>query len=255
MTIAVLSALQAELDQLVDSMESPDSDRIAGWPTWIGSVGSQEIVLAKAGLGKVNTAALSALLWERYRPSLMIFTGVAGGIDPDLGIGDVVVAERTFQHDAGVVSGVGLQRYQAGHIPFFNPTDEFGDTPSDRLLQMVRELVPSLRLTPVLDKDPRVVFGTILTGDVFLRDVKTRDRLFTELAAQAIEMEGAALGQTASRLGVDHLVIRSLSDLATGEADVDFDQFLSEVSANSARLVLALLERLEEDNRDLTIGA
>jgi adenosylhomocysteine nucleosidase len=255
MTIAVLSALEAELEPLRDSMVDPDSDRIAAWPTWYGRIGGGEVVLAKAGLGKVNTAALATLLWERHRPSLMVFTGVAGGLDPDLGIGDLVVAERTIQHDAGVITRDGLQRYQAGHIPFFNPTDEFGYAPSDSLLETVRDLIPSLRLAKVLDHEPQVVFGSILTGDVFLQDARTRDRLYTELSAQAIEMEGAALGQTASRLGFDHVVIRSLSDLAAAEADLDFNRFLPEVSANSARLVLAVLERLQEDNRDLTVGA
>jgi adenosylhomocysteine nucleosidase len=255
MTVAVLSALQAELDLLLDSVEQPKTRSIAGRQVWTGQIEHTEVVLAKAGLGKVNTAALSALVWERHRPSLMIFTGVAGGLDPNLDIGDLVVADRTIQHDAGVITPDGLQRYQAGHIPFFNPTDEFGYTPSQRTLEMVQELVPSLRLTPVLDRQPRIVFGTILTGDVFLADVKTRNRLFAELSAHAIEMEGAALAQTASLLGVDHIVIRSLSDLAGDSADQHFDRFLPEVSANSARLVLALLHRLEEYQRDLPVGA
>lgn len=68
-------------------------------------------------------------------------------------------------------------------------------------------------------------------------------------------MEGGALAQTASRLGVDHIVIRSLSDLAGDEAGEHFDRFLPEVSTNSARLVSALLNRLQEDDRDLTCGA
>ncbi|HEX6298969.1 MAG TPA: 5'-methylthioadenosine/adenosylhomocysteine nucleosidase [Acidimicrobiia bacterium] len=255
MTVAVLSALQTELDLLLDSVGEPKSMSIAGWQVWTGHIEHTEIVLAKAGLGKVNTAALSALVWERHQPSLMIFTGVAGGLDPNLGVGDLVVADRTIQHDAGVITSDGLQRYQAGHLPFFNPTDEFGYTPSQGILEMVQDLLPSLRLTPVLDRQPRVVFGTILTGDVFLADVKARDRLFAEFSAHAIEMEGAALAQTSSRLGVDHVVIRSLSDLAGDSADQHFARFLPEVSANSARLVSALLHRLEEDQGDLPIRA
>lgn len=254
MTVAVLSALQAELDLLLDSVEEPKATSIAGWRGWTGRIDHTDIVLAKAGLGKVNTAALSTLVWERHQPSLMIFTGVAGGLDPDLEVGDLVVAARTIQHDAGLITPDGFQRYQAGHIPFFNPTDEFGYTPSQSILEMVRGLVPSLRLTPVLGRQPRVVFGTILTGDVFLAEEKARDRLFDQLSAHAIEMEGAALAQTASRLGVDHIVIRSLSDLAGDSSNQHFDRFLPEVSANSARLVLALLHRLEEDYRDLPAG-
>jgi len=254
MSVAVLSALQSELDLLIESLEDSVEYRVAGWPIWTGRIGSIDVTLARAGLGKVNTAALSAIVWERHRPALMLFTGVAGGIDPAMSVGDLVVGERTIQHDAGVLSPDGLRRYQAGHIPFFNPTDRFGFTPSPGLLAIVRELCPNVELAPVLGRSPEVVFGTILTGDIFLEDEKSRSLLFSDLAAQAVEMEGAALGQTASRFGIDHLVIRSVSDLAGGGAVEYFDRFLSEVSANSARMVLALLDRLQEDDRDHPVG-
>ena len=180
----------------------------------------------------------------------MVFTGVAGGLDPSLGVGDVVVGERTVQHDTGVIAPGGkLERYQAGHIPFYNPTDEDGYRPSSSTLATMRRVIPTARLTTVLERQPTVTFGTILTGDQFLRDEGTRQHLFTDFGAQAIEMEGAALAQTAARLGVDHLVIRALSDLAQGEAVVHFDRFVPEVSANSARLVLALLTALDEGDQ------
>lgn len=108
----------------------------------------------------------------------------------------------------------------------------------------MRVIAANVLLTPVLDRDPKITFGTILTGDQFLQDEHLRDQLFSELGAQAIEMEGAALGQTAARLGVDHLVIRSLSDLAAGESVEHFDRFVAQVAANSAHLVVELLRRL-----------
>ena len=212
------------------------------------------VVLAAAGLGKVNTAALASLVWERHTPSLMVFSGVAGAVDPSIGVGDVVVGELTIQHDAGVVSTAGLERYQAGHIPFYNPTDEFGYRPSDRLLEIMGGVTADTELTPVLDREPRVRFGTIITGDQFVNDDATRARLFAELGAQAVEMEGAALAQTAARLGSDHIVIRSVSDLAGVSAVEDFDRFLPEAAANSSRLVLGLVQRLQQHNGDLTVG-
>lgn len=228
---------------LVDAA-SGERDDIAGWPSWSGSIEGNDVVLAQAGLGKVNAAALTALLWQRHRPELVMFSGVAGGLDPSLGVGDIVIGERTIQHDAGVLAGDGLQRYQAGHVPFFNPTDEFGFAPSQTVLDRARAVVAGHRLAPVLDRVPSVVFGTILTGDQFLQDPATRDELFDALGAQAIEMEGAAVAQVAARLEVDHLVIRALSDVASDEAATDFDRFVAEVSANSARLVTALIGEL-----------
>lgn len=256
MPVAVLSALQTELDLLLEALDSADRSHVADWPVWTGQWRGTALVLAKAGLGKVNTAALTALLWARHRPSLFVFTGVAGSLDPLLGVGDVVIGERTLQHDSGVIGQGGrLDRYQPGHVPFFNPTDEFGFAPSPDLLETMRTAVAGFELTPVLDRTPTVTFGTIATGDQFVQDGATRDRLHKELGAHAVEMEGAALAQVASRLGVDHVVLRALSDLAQGEAIVQFDRFVPEVSANSARLVMAFVARLEEHDRDLSVGS
>ena len=253
MTVAVLSALQTELDLLLDSVEAPKTTSIAGWQTWTGHIADTEIVLAQAG-------------WAKSTPRRCpLLSGNATNLDdlhrrgrrprPQARVGDIDVANRTIQHDAGVVTPDGFQRYQAGHIPFFNPTDEFGYTPSQRTLEVVQDLLGVAPADSRLGSPTTVVFGTILTGDVFLADVRTGDRLFAEFSAHAIEMEGAALAQTSSRLGVEHIVIRSLSDLAGDSAGQHFDRFLAEASANSARLVLAILRRLEEDDRDLSVGA
>ncbi len=239
--IAVFSALQTELELLISDLEDPNRETLAGCPMWTGSLEGLPAVLVRAGLGKVNTATLAGAVWERYRPRLLVFTGVAGGLDPDLEVGDVVVGERCIQHDAGVLGPDGLERYQAGHIPFFNPTDRFGFDPPEELMTRVRDRLEGLRLQPVLGRRPRIVTGTILTGDQFLADETTRDLLFAELGGAAVEMEGAALAQAAETLGTGHLVIRSLSDRAGRDSISDFGRFLSEVAANSARVVRHLL--------------
>lgn len=244
MTVAIFSALGPELELLVRSLDEPRPARLGAWPVWDGAIAGTPVVLARAGLGKVNTAALTALVWQQWRPDVMVFTGVAGGLDPGLAIGDIVIGERSIQHDAGVLGPDGLERYQAGHIPFYNPTDELGFAPSEVLLARAVEAARDARLEQVLEHRPRVVVGTILTGDQFLADARERSELFTSLSAQAIEMEGAAMAQVASQLGSDHLIIRSLSDLASGEPAEDFERFLTEVAANSARLTRALVALL-----------
>ncbi|HUF98751.1 MAG TPA: 5'-methylthioadenosine/adenosylhomocysteine nucleosidase [Ilumatobacter sp.] len=245
MTIAVFAALRVEIDLVVASLDNPRRADVAGWPVWLGERDGNIVVLALAGMGKVNIASLAAVVWERHRPHIMLFTGVAGALDPSLQVGDVVIGERTVQHDWGVIAPGGLQRYQAGHIPFFNPTDQWGFEPSPALLGAAREVAAATTLTPVLGRVPAVSFGTIATGDQFLQDITTRDRMFADLGAAAIEMEGAALAQVAQRFGSDHLVVRSMSDLAGDDSPEHFTRFVPEVAANSARLVLELIARLD----------
>lgn len=200
-----------------------------------------DVVLAESGIGKVNAAAVTTKLILEHRPDVILFTGVAGGLDPSLGVGDVVIGERTIQHDAGVLVHERIDVYQAGHIPFFNPTDQLGYRPSDSLLATAREAAADIELETVLGRPPDVTVGTVLTGDQFLDDAVTRDRLFREFGAQAVEMEGAAVAQVADRFGVDCLVIRALSDLAGGSATLDFASYFPQVAANSARLVGRML--------------
>jgi adenosylhomocysteine nucleosidase len=253
-TVGVISALQQEIDELVTVMDGAESGDVAGWRSWTGRIGEQQVILARAGLGKVNTAALTALVWDRYRPRLMAFTGVAGALDPSLSVGDIVIAERTIQHDAGLITPSGLERYQAGHVPFFNPTEDFGYVPSPSLLARAKSVGESIDLDPVLGRRPAVRVGRVVTGDQFLQDPSTRDRLFTELGAQVVEMEGAALAQFASRVGCDHIVVRAVSDLAGADSSIDFERFLPEVAANSAHFISALIDRLEEDDGNHPVG-
>jgi adenosylhomocysteine nucleosidase len=176
-----------------------------------------------------------------------VFSGVAGGLDPALAIGDVVIAERAIQHDAGVIEEERLHPYQAGHVPFFNPTRELGYAAAPELMERVRARLAELELAPLSapaggrGRRPRLVYGTILAGDQFIHCEATRERLHREFQAQAVAMEGGALAQAAQRLGVPWLEIRALSDLAGKDSRFDFAQFVDEVARSSARILRHLL--------------
>lgn len=242
--VLIMSALAEELGLLGAAMTG-DSETLAGGHTFrVGTVGEREVVITSVGVGKVNAAMVATLAVDHFAPREVLFTGVAGGVDPMLGIGDVVVAEHVLHHDAGVVGPDGLEVYQAGHVPFFNPSDDLGYRPSAALLDRARSVVADLRLSPVLDRVPAVVFGTIATGDQFIESETERRRLHATLDAHAVEMEGAAVAQVACRFGVDHLVIRAVSDRVGADSAVDFARFLDEVAVNSSRVVLGLLSRL-----------
>ena len=207
-----------------------------------GDIDGTAVCLGMTGIGKVNAAVSATQMCERTAPSALVFTGVAGGLDPSLDIGDVVIGETLIQHDAGVLGDDGIATYQAGHIPFFNPTDEFGFRPSDRLRDAVRRVVTDAPSDLI---PGRITFGTILTGDQFLESDRERQRLWDQFSAQAIEMEGAAVAQGAARYDIDHLAIRTLSDRAGQTSSVDFREFLDRVAHQTVavlRLVLPVIE-------------
>ncbi len=239
--VLVLSALAGEIALLREALVESDVVDVRGERFARGTIDGRSVILGTVGVGKVNAAMASALAIDRFEPCLLVFSGVAGAVDPTLGIGDIVVAEWVVQHDAGTVDATGFHVYQAGHVPFFNPTDRLGYRPSPDALARARSIAPSIDLAPVLGRVPRLLFGSVATGDQFIQSDDERRRLHDSLAVHAVEMEGAAVAQVAQRLGVDHLVVRAVSDLAGADSPIDFDRFLDDVSVNSARVVRGLL--------------
>jgi len=245
--IGLICAIPQELIELRAALEPDQRSEIGGFGFDRGRLDGQPVVLAEAGIGKVNTAAVATLLAARFEARSLVFSGVAGGLDPALHIGDLVIATRAIQHDCGVVEDQRLQPYQAGHVPFFNPTEELGYAVDPALLERVRGRLEGLALPPLsalaggAGRRPQLVFGTILAGDQYIHCEATRVRLQQEFAAQAVAMEGGALAQVARRLGVPWLEIRALSDLAGKDSRFDFAAFVHEVAASSARILRRLL--------------
>jgi adenosylhomocysteine nucleosidase len=246
-TIGLICAIPQERVALRAALRHDRGLEIGGFGFDQGVLDERKVVLAEAGIGKVNTAAVATLLASRFEARALVFSGVAGGLDPELAIGDVVIAERAIQHDAGVIEDERLHPYQAGHVPFFNPINELGYAIEPELLARVRTRLEGLELAPLSaaaggsGRPPRLVYGTILTGDQFIHCEATRERLHREFAAQAVAMEGAALAQVAERLGVPWLEIRALSDLAGKDSRFDFATFVEEVAGSSALILRRLL--------------
>lgn len=231
--LGVISALPEELAHL---SERPGKARqIGGLGFWRGEISGREAVFVESGAGKVNAGVATSLLLDRFDCRALMLCGVAGGLDPALGVGDVVVGASHTQHDYGTQKEDSFRTIQPGSRPSLGGDWTPGYPVAESLVARLRAALQGLKLEPLPEavgvgrRQPGVHFGAILTGDSFVNSEPLRRRLHAEFKAQAVEMEGGAVAQVARRWGDDipFVNVRCLSDLAGAESHLDFRAFLA----------------------------
>lgn len=249
--IGLIAAIPAELAQLGPAFRVERREEVAGLAFLAGTLEGRAVVAVEAGIGKVNGAVVATLLLDRFGCRALVFTGVAGGLDPALSVGDVVIGTRLVAHDYGAVVDGAIRVYQPGAIPLPGHREDHGYALPPALEERLRQALGGLDLPPMsaeatggTPRRPAIRFGTILTGDVFLNCAATRRRLFAAHGGAAVEMEGAAVAQVAERFGRPWVVVRALSDLAGEDSHISFGAFLHEAAAIAATILRRILPAL-----------
>jgi adenosylhomocysteine nucleosidase len=198
-------------------------------------------------VGKVNAAMAATLLIDHFRPKELIFSGIAGAINPELKPGDIVIAEKTAQHDLGTLTPEGIQLRGMRNPADWERNPVFLDG-EPQLVLLAQESAKRITLDKVRsgagERTPAVVKGIVVTGDVFVVSPSKKEELRRSMKADAVEMEGAAVAQICRQLAVPCLIIRSISDSADANARQDAAAFLDVAVRNSASLVIEIARGL-----------
>jgi len=243
----ILGAFEEEVEIIREEIQNPQTHKILGTYFVTGQLRGRNVVLAKSGIGKVNAAMTTTLLLHRFQPTEVIFTGIAGGIHPDLRPGDLIIAEKTAQHDIVIYSEDSFDNYRIRN-PFtgdLNPTF----FPADKkLLRVADQAGTNVKLDKILThqgkRDPNIHTGIIVTGDAFVASSEKKAELRKRFQADAVEMEGAAVAQICYQRKTPCLVVRSLSNTADSDVDMDSITFYRLAAHNSARFVMQIVEEL-----------
>jgi adenosylhomocysteine nucleosidase len=243
---AILGAMPLEVEMLTHDLTDRQERTVLGARYTTGRLKDKKVVLTHSGIGKVNAAMAATVLLEQFHPSCVLFTGIAGSLNPDLHPGDVVIGAKTACHDYGDWIPEGFRAR-----PTINPFTHMPNPsffPADaRLLAAAQKAAADLELSPVKTggKPPRVVTGVIVTGDTFVASPAKSAALRKEFQADATEMEGAAVAQVCWQRRVPCLIIRSISDDAGAKAQEDIQLFQKTAAQNAALLVTSLIDRLD----------
>ncbi len=243
----IMGAFEDEVEIIRQEIRNPKTQSLLGVNFVTGELHGRNVVLAKSGIGKVNAAMTTTLLLYYFHPTEVIFTGIAGGIHPDLQPGDLIIAKKTAQHDIVIYSEDSFANYQIRN-PFtgdLNPTF----FPADKkLLHAAERAKTHVKLDKILThegkRDPNIHTGIIVTGDAFVASAAKKAELRRRFQADAVEMEGAAVAQICYQRQTPCLVVRSLSNTADSNVDMDSLTFYRLAAHNSARYVMQIVDEL-----------
>jgi len=248
--IGVMGALDSEIELIREGMKLRSAEIISGRTYYEGEIEGHRVVLVKAGVGKVNAALTAQVMIDRFGVGSIVFTGIAGGINPDLHVGDVVISDRVIQHDFGLISKDAFQPWKitigdtAGgekEVSYFEADSHLVEL-ARRAAERVDFPDPDTAISIHVVGKVRVYLGCIVTGDQFIASEGKRVWLQKTFDAYATEMEGGAVAQVCATNGLPFVIIRTLSDLANEDASVDIEKFFSYAAQNSATLVLEMLK-------------
>jgi len=243
----IFGAFDDELTPLYRAITGPKEEVLLGIHLATGKLKGHSVIVCRSGIGKVNAAMVTALLVLHYRPSELIFCGIAGGINPNLHPGDIVIAAKTAQHDFGNLTTQGME-VRGTKSPMTWMRNPVFLEPDARLLALAEAAGKRIKLADIETANgkrrPRIIKGVVATGDIFVASPAKKAELRKALGTDAVEMEGAAVAQVCRDLRVPWLVIRSISDSADHNALQDFDSFTALAAQNSAHLVMDIVEQL-----------
>lgn len=230
MKIAVIGAMEQEVEQLRATLENTKTETIANSEYTTGTYRGKEVILLKSGIGKVNAAMTTTVLLHTFKPDVVINTGSAGGYDPALEVGAVVISDEVRHHDVDVT----IFGYEMGQVPQM-PAAFKADM---KLMEVARETVTEVG-------KHQYGIGLICSGDAFMNDPERVEKVreyFPQM--KAVEMEAAAVAQVCHQFNTPFVVIRALSDIAGKESNISFDEFLPVAAKHSTAIVLKAIEKL-----------
>ena len=223
--------MEVEVAILKEKMEDVRIIKKASMDFYEGILAGKKVVVVRSGIGKVNAGICAQILADVFSVDAIINTGIAGSLNKNINIGDIVLSTDVVQHDMDA-TGFGYRKGQIPQMPvfFFNA--------DDNLRRLAAEVCKEV------NPDIQVFKGRIASGDQFVCDQDVKNRIVSEFSAYATEMEGAAIGQAAYLNEIPFLVVRAISDKADGSAQMDYSEFEKAAVDHSVRLTLNMLARI-----------
>ena len=229
--IGIIGAMEEEVSLLKETADIKETTEIAGMEFCEGTIEGVDVVIVQCGMGKVNAGICANTLINNFNCTKIINTVVAGSLDNQLDIRDIVVSVDAVQHDF-TVEAIGFAK---GEIPYTGlyafPADEAMRATA---VEAVQEAVP----------DIHVFEGRICSGDQFISEKEQKETIISNFDGLCCEMEGAAIAQACYLNDTPFVVIRAISDKYDGSNSIEYETFKEQAAKNCAKGVFEMLKKL-----------
>jgi adenosylhomocysteine/aminodeoxyfutalosine nucleosidase len=230
MKIGIMGAMREEIEPILELVDEVDTEiDYAKNKYYKAKYDGTELVIAYSKIGKVNSALTAATMIEKFGIDILLFSGVAGAINEELKIGDLIIATKLCQHDLDITA--------FGHPYGYVPESKVFVETDERLNNIARNVAKKL--------DKKLLSGIIATGDQFIANPEKKEWIKNTFNADALEMEGASVGFVCDSLGVPFFVLRAISDSADMDAGFDFDKFLEGSAKESAKFLMEMVREIK----------
>ena len=232
MKLGIIGAMDVEVATLKANMTEKTETTVAGSVYCEGKLEGLSVVVVQCGVGKVNAALCAQILCSCFSVTHMVNTGIAGSLDKELDIGDLVISRYAVYHDFDC--HILNPDYVVGQVPGL-PVRAF---PADEMLvKLAYAAADSLQ-------SGHAKIGTVASGDQFVAQKERKEKIIADTGALCTEMEGAAIAHGAWRNGVPFVVIRAISDKADDSAEMDYPSFEAMAAERCALVTRAMAKAL-----------
>lgn len=248
--IGILVPMPEEIALILSEMKVLRKTTIGKRDFYSGELAGKECVVALSRIGKVASAVTAAMMIQTFGVDKIILTGAAGAIDKKLKIGDLVIGSNTIQHDMDCsplfprfeAPLLGISKFPCDVEMVNKAQVVFKDMVFDGKFNFLNDA----EIKQFSLNDVKVFIGTIASGDQFIKSSEQSLMIETLIPnTLCVEMEAGAVGQVCFEYDVPFVVIRTISDLANHNANVDFVQFVEKVvSSITLQMVLKLVSSL-----------
>lgn len=228
--IGIIGAMDLEVETLKSHMQNVKITKKAGMEFFEGTLNGASVVIVKCGIGKVNAGMCVQILADLFDVTHIINTGVAGSLQAQIDIGDIVISTDALYHDMDVTA----LGYPLGQLP---QIDTLAFKADEKLAALAKSSCEEV------NPDIHVFTGRVASGDQFIASKEAKNKIIENFHAYCTEMEGAAIAHAAYLNKIPFVIIRAISDKADDSAEMDYPTFEKKAAEHSARLVEDLVKK------------